>query len=218
MCCINLRAHTHEHIYSNHTYNIYNIHIVTLYAYIHMIHNYDYICVYSIHIFIHILMHTHWHTNAHTHMYLYDYVYIYIYMYICIYMIMYIYMCIYIYMYIYMYIYIYISILLYIYFKETVSQTDPRGIYRSYDRTHGRRRGCHGRPMSSCLKRQCASETPQNWAEGNLTEIWCGKLHMGLNMYPLNANRKGGKMMIHQWPMDFRIWWGYDRIFIEIMI
>ena len=130
--------------------------------------------------------------RAHTHMYLYDYVYIYI----C----------------------IYISILLYIYFKETVSQTDPRGIYRSYDRTHGRRRGCHGRPMSSCLKRQCASETPQNWAEGNLTEIWCGKLHMGLNMYPLNANRKGGKMMIHQWPIDFRIWWGYDRIFIEIMI
>ena len=139
-----------------------------------------------------------------------------IYMYICIYMIMYIYIYVYIYMYI--YIYIYISILLYIYFKETVSQTDPRGIYRSYDRTHGRRRGCHGRPMSSCLKRQCASETPQNWAEGNLTEIWCGKLHMGLNMYPLNANRKGGKMMIHQWPMDFRIWWGYDRIFIEIMI
>ena len=147
-----------------------------------------------IHIFIHILMHTHVHTNAHTHTHVS------------------IWLCIYI------YVYIYISILLYIYFKETVSQTDPRGIYRSYDRTHGRRRGCHGRPMSSCLKQQCASETPQNWAEGNLTEIWCGKLHMGLNMYPLNANRKGGKMMIHQWPIDFRIWWGYDRIFIEIMI
>ena len=129
-----------------------------------------------------------------------------------------IWLCIYICIYVSIWLCIYISILLYIYFKETVSQTDPRGIYRSYDRTHGRRRGCHGRPMSSCLKRQCASETPQNWAEGNLTEIWCGKLHMGLNMYPLNANRKGGKMMIHQWPMDFRIWWGYDRIFIEIMI